>query len=201
MTVEDAKEAINDLKTRGLTDEQICESLLSMYRDDKLDLDQLEALAKLVGYDLEKGFIEAEKRRLKQSDLSYITGMKLSVIEEIHLIKKIIPSITDEVIKEDLIEALYCLRYALSDETIDYLKEKRDDLRWIIIDKRKEEYNITNKKIKCLSCKYGVVFNPYDTWCLMYDSKPKGILKEEKDCPYYCKTAYKSIIEELNKEE
>ena len=202
MTVEEAKSAINDLKTRGMTDEQIFDSLYSMYKDDKLDLAQFEALAKLVGYSLNDSFMVAETRRLKKSDLSYITGMKLSVAEEINVLRKIIPLIKDEDIIEDLKEALYCLRYTLSDETIEFLQEKRDVLREFAIDRRKEEdYSITiNKNIKCRSCKYGVLFSPYDTWCTKYDLKPNEVLYEGKDCPKYCETTFRSIIDELNKE-
>ncbi len=202
MTVEEVKQAFKELKEKGMTEEQLCDSLYSMYRDDKLDIEQLDALSKLLGYEVHEGYIEAEKRRLKRSDLSYITGMKLSVAEEINVIRKIIPLIKDEDIIEDLKEALYCLRYTLSDETIEFLQEKRDALRDIAIDRRKEEdYSITiNKNIKCKSCKYGVLFSPYDTWCIKYDLKPNEVLYEGKDCPKYCETAFRSIIDELNKE-
>lgn len=203
MTVEEVKQAFKELKEKGMTDDQICDSLLGMYREDKLDIDQLAAVTKVLGYDLNKDYIETEKRRLKKSDLSYITGMKLSVSEEINVLRKIIPTVNDEDVKEDLKEALYCLRYYLSNETIDYLNERRDDLRQIAIERRKEEdYSInTNKSIKCKSCKYGVLFSPYDTWCMKYDLKPNGILYDGKDCQYYCKTTFRSIIDELNNEE
>ena len=203
MTVEEARTAISDLKTRGMTEEQIFDALYSMYKDDRLNLEQFGALAKLVGYSLNDSFKEAEERRMKKSDLSYITGMKLSVVEEIEILRKIIPSIDDDNVKDDLKEALYCLRYIFSDETIEYLLERREDLKEIVIDKRKEEdYSITiNKNIKCRSCKYGVLFSPYDTWCTEYDLKPNEILYEGKDCPHYRKTAFRSIIDELNKED
>ena len=115
MTYEQAENIIDKSKGKGMTDEQICDCLYKMYRDNLIDLDQFDALAKLVKYELTQEFIETEKRRLEKSDLSYITGMKLSVIEEIHLLKRLIPTINEEDIKEDLKEALYCLRYNLSD--------------------------------------------------------------------------------------
>ena len=52
MTVEEAKNAIEELKAQGLTEEGIAASLYEMYKTDKLDLDQFGALVKLVGYEL-----------------------------------------------------------------------------------------------------------------------------------------------------
>lgn len=128
MTVEETKKAIEELKEKGITYEQICDALYKMYRDDKLDLDQFEALAKLTGYELNEDFINVEKRRLEKSDLSYILGMKLSVTEEINLLKKIIKETKDEDVLEDLKEALYCLKYTFSDETIEYLFSIKGEL-------------------------------------------------------------------------
>lgn len=65
MTVDEAKNAIEELKAQGLTDEGIAASLYSMYQDDKIDLDQFGALVKLVGYELSEEFMamdDAEKK-------------------------------------------------------------------------------------------------------------------------------------------
>ena len=132
MTVEEAKNAIEELKEKGMTDEQICDSLYKMYRDDIIDLEQFDALAKLVKYELKQEFIETEKRRLEKSDLSYILGMKLSVIDEVNIFKYLIKNVKDKDILEDIKEALYCLRYVLSDETIEYIQSMRDELNEII---------------------------------------------------------------------
>ena len=139
MTVEEAKSAIEELKEKGMTDEQICDSLYKMYRDDIIDLEQFDALAKLVKYELKQEFIEIEKRRLEKSDLSYILGMELSVIDEIIIFKNLIKKVKDKDILEDIKEAVYCLRYTLSDETIEYLESIKDDLK-LDITKKSRNY-------------------------------------------------------------
>ena len=128
MTYEQAENVIEKSKGKGMTDEQICDCLYKMYRDDLIDLDQFDALAKLVKYELKQEFIEIENRRLEKSDLSYILGMELSVIDEINIFKNLIKKVKDKDILEDIKEALYCLRYTLSDETIDYLMSIKKEL-------------------------------------------------------------------------
>lgn len=132
MTVEEAKSAMKELKEKGMTDEQIYDSLYKMYRDDIIDLEQFDALAKLVKYELRQEFIDIEKRRLEKSDLSFILGIELSVVDEINIFKRLIKNTKDKDILEDIKEALYCLRYTLSDETIEYIQSMRDELEVII---------------------------------------------------------------------
>ena len=139
MTVEDAKSVIKELEERGLTKEQICESFHRMYMENTIDLEQFEALSKLAGYELNQDYIEDEKRRQEYSDLSFVLGMKLSVAEEINLFKGLIKKIKDKEILEDIKEALYCLRYTLSEETIEYLQSIKKELI-------KDFYQINGKK-------------------------------------------------------
>ena len=63
MTVEEVKEVINELKAKGMTDEEIAKSFYYMYKSNKIDLDQFEALVKLVGFEAQEGFLEKERSK------------------------------------------------------------------------------------------------------------------------------------------
>ena len=156
-----------------------------MYRDGIIDLEQLDALVKLVKYELRQEFIDTEKRRIEKSDLSYILGMKLSVIEEIYLLKSLIKKVKDKDALEDIKEALYCLRYTLSDETIEYLESIKEDLRFEIVEKRKQDYHLDDNKIQCIKCLYCFELNPFDKFCMKYKTKPEGVLNKQNECPKY----------------
>lgn len=58
-----------------------------------------------------------------------------------------------------------------------------------------------NKNIQCTKCVYGVILNPYDSFCVQYDLKPQGILYEGKECPYFKKSLYTRPSEDENIEE
>lgn len=61
MTVEEAKRVFKDLKKKGMTDEDIAKALYNMYRMGKIDLEQFEALVKLLGFELDKEFKKKER--------------------------------------------------------------------------------------------------------------------------------------------
>lgn len=69
MTVDEAKNAIQELKSQGLTDEGIAASLYQMFKEDKIDLDQFGALVKLVGYDLSEEFMAMSDDEKKNQDV------------------------------------------------------------------------------------------------------------------------------------
>ena len=67
MTVEDALSAIEELR-KTKTDEEIIQAFFYMYKDDKLDYEQFEALSKLVGYEFSEDFknlTDEERKRMR----------------------------------------------------------------------------------------------------------------------------------------
>lgn len=69
MTVDEARDAIQELKAQGLTDEGIAASLYQMYKEDKLDLDQFGSLVKIVGYDLSDEFLAMSDEEKKNQEV------------------------------------------------------------------------------------------------------------------------------------
>ena len=62
MTVEELKEVINELKEKGLTDEEISHRIYDMYKEKKIDIDEFMFLADIIGYKLKRSFIAKEKK-------------------------------------------------------------------------------------------------------------------------------------------
>lgn len=56
MTVEEARSAIDELKAQGMTEDDLAAALYGMFVDDKIDLPQFEALAKVIGFELTEEF-------------------------------------------------------------------------------------------------------------------------------------------------
>ena len=56
MTFEEGKKAIAELKSEGMTEEQILATFYAAFQDDKLSVDELGELASLVGYELTDEF-------------------------------------------------------------------------------------------------------------------------------------------------
>ena len=57
MTVDEAREAIEELKAQGANEEEIAGSFYLMFVDGKLDVKQFEALVNLLGYHLTEEFL------------------------------------------------------------------------------------------------------------------------------------------------
>lgn len=66
MTLEEAKKAIDELKTEGLTNQEIAIVLHDMFRDDKLTVDELNDLVGLVGYHLTEEFRNMSPEKQKE---------------------------------------------------------------------------------------------------------------------------------------
>lgn len=56
MTVEEARKVIDELESQGASKEEIAGSFYLLFRDDKIDTEQLEALVNLLGYELTDEF-------------------------------------------------------------------------------------------------------------------------------------------------
>jgi len=61
MTIEEARSAFADLRENGLTDEEIAMALYNINRENKLDLEQFDSLARLLGFSLTEEFIKEER--------------------------------------------------------------------------------------------------------------------------------------------
>lgn len=56
MRPEEAKEAIETLKEKGMSDEELLYSLYGMFKNDEIDVNELGDLVQLVGYELTDEF-------------------------------------------------------------------------------------------------------------------------------------------------
>ena len=56
MTVEEVKKAVEEMKAAGHDEEEILASLYIMFQNDKLDIDTLEAIVHVMGYELTDEF-------------------------------------------------------------------------------------------------------------------------------------------------
>lgn len=56
MTIEEARKVIDELESQGASKEEIAGSFYLLFRDDKIDTEQLEALVNLLGYELTDEF-------------------------------------------------------------------------------------------------------------------------------------------------
>lgn len=74
MTLEEAKLAIDGFKAKGITDEEIVATLYLMFQDDKLNVEELESLVGLVGYELTEEFLNMSKE--EQKDGETVLGLK-----------------------------------------------------------------------------------------------------------------------------
>ena len=74
MTQEEAKKAIEELRTQGATDENIVAAMYMMFRDGNIDVNQLADLVKLVGYELTDEFMnmspEEQKTKFFEDELN-----------------------------------------------------------------------------------------------------------------------------------
>lgn len=57
MTIDEAKEAISEMKAQGSSEEEIAASFYLMFVDDKIDVNQFDALVNLLGYHLSEDFL------------------------------------------------------------------------------------------------------------------------------------------------
>lgn len=66
MTVDEAKEAIEELKAQGANEEEIAGSFYLMFVDGKLDVNQFNALVNLLGYHLSDEFLAMSEEEQKE---------------------------------------------------------------------------------------------------------------------------------------
>ena len=57
MSVDEAKEAISEMRAQGNSDEEIAGAFYLMFVDEKLDVNQFNALVNLLGYHLSEEFM------------------------------------------------------------------------------------------------------------------------------------------------
>ena len=66
MTIDEAREAIEELKAQGANEEEIAGSFYLMFVDGKLDLKQFEALVNVLGYHLSEEFLAMSEEEQKE---------------------------------------------------------------------------------------------------------------------------------------
>lgn len=86
MTIEEAKKALEQLKSEGYSEEDIVKTLYLMYANDKMDLDDLRALTELMGYEFTEEFEamsdeDKKKNGLKQTE-SAAEGVEKEDVEK-----------------------------------------------------------------------------------------------------------------------
>lgn len=86
MTIEEAKKALEQLKSEGYSEEDIVKTLYLMYANDKMDLDDLRALTELMGYEFTDEFEamsdeDKKKNGLKQTE-SAAEGVEKEDVEK-----------------------------------------------------------------------------------------------------------------------
>lgn len=75
MKIEEAKMAINSLKKEGFSDDQIIQSFAMMFINDKININILEVLMNVLGYELDKEFLSLSTEQQKKS-LKKIYGIR-----------------------------------------------------------------------------------------------------------------------------
>lgn len=70
MTIDEAKEAISEMRAQGNSDEDIAASFYLMFVDDKIDVNQFNALVNLLGYHLTEEFLAMGTEQQKSEGFS-----------------------------------------------------------------------------------------------------------------------------------
>lgn len=82
MTIEEAKKALEQLKSEGYSDEDIVKTLYLMYANDKMDLDDLRALTELMGYEFTEEFEAMSEEDKKKNGLKQMESAAEGVEKE-----------------------------------------------------------------------------------------------------------------------
>ena len=67
MTVEEARKVIDELESQGASKEEIAGAFYLLFRDDKIDTEQLESLVNLLGYELNDEFKNMSPEEQKEN--------------------------------------------------------------------------------------------------------------------------------------
>ena len=67
MTIEEAKNGIEILRSEGRSDEEILNIVYEMYQNNEISIDELKMLSQLLGYEFEEGFEEETKNEVKEN--------------------------------------------------------------------------------------------------------------------------------------
>ena len=67
MSIEELQKAIEEMKARGQSDEEIAGAFYLLFRDGKIDLEQLEALVNTLGFELSEEFKAMDPEQQKEA--------------------------------------------------------------------------------------------------------------------------------------
>lgn len=82
MTREEAKKAFDELKAQGETDESILAVLYGMFSEDTIELDELESLISVLGYELSEEFKNMSPEDQKTKGFEYDEDAKAEGVSE-----------------------------------------------------------------------------------------------------------------------
>lgn len=71
MTIEEAKQALEQLKAEGNSEEDILKVLYLMYHDDKIELNDLRIFTELLGWEFTEDFEAMSEEDKKNKGLTY----------------------------------------------------------------------------------------------------------------------------------
>ena len=79
MTIEEARKVIDQMESQGASKEEIAAAFYLLFRDDKIDSEQLEALVNLVGYELNDEFKNMDPEQQKENGYELTNDAKENV--------------------------------------------------------------------------------------------------------------------------
>lgn len=91
MTREEAKQAIEELKAQGFSEDEMLLTFYTMFQDDKLNVDQLGNLVGLIGYELSEEFLAMSPEDQKTKGYEEAEDAENLTKEEIEDAKEVEP--------------------------------------------------------------------------------------------------------------
>lgn len=91
MTREEAKQAIEELKAQGFSEDEMLLTFYTMFQDDKLNVEQLGNLVELIGYELSEEFLAMSPEDQKTKGYEEVKDEENLTEEEIEDAKEVEP--------------------------------------------------------------------------------------------------------------
>ena len=96
MTREETKQAIEELKAQGFSEDEMLLTFYTMFQNDKLNIEQLGSLVDLLGYELSPEFLEMSPEDQKTKGYEEAEDAEDLTEEEIEDAKEVTPEETEE---------------------------------------------------------------------------------------------------------
>lgn len=95
MTREETKQAIEELKAQGFSEDEMLLTFYTMFQNDKLNIEQLGSLVDLLGYELSPEFLEMSPEDQKTKGYEEAEDAEDLTEEEIEDAKEVTPEETE----------------------------------------------------------------------------------------------------------